>query len=75
MEKRICATIGNGAGRSRLMTRMVTMASLVERERRSRKRRPLGGRAFENRIRKGMRLQCDPTVIYGMERLESTMGR
>ena len=51
------------------VNRVVTLASLVERETPKREERPLVAGAFENRLHKGMRLQCDPTVIYGMERL------
>ena len=44
--------------------RVVTMASLVEREVRVTSERPLVAGVFENRIRAGMPLQTDPSVIY-----------
>src|SRR5208282_1255758 len=56
-------------GDHRDASQIVTLASLVERETPKPEERPLVAGAFENRLRKGMRLQCDPTVIYGMERL------
>jgi UPF0755 protein len=56
-----------GLEHDRPIASVVTLASLVERETPKPEERPLVAGAFENRLRKNIPLQCDPTVIYALQ--------
>jgi UPF0755 protein len=64
-----------GLEHGRPVASVVTLASLVERETPKREERPLVAGAFENRLRKNIPLQCDPTVIYAMQDAGQYNGR
>ncbi|MFO1463043.1 MAG: endolytic transglycosylase MltG [bacterium] len=57
------------------MSQVVTLASIIEKETAQAAERPLISSVFHNRLRIGMPLQTDPTVIYGLPDFDGNLRR
>lgn len=62
------ALIDKAEARGLTIRQLVTLASIVEKETGTPGERPLVAAVYVNRLTIGMGLQCDPTVIYALER-------
>jgi len=54
---------------------IVTLASIVEKETGASEERPVIAAVFHNRLRRGMRLETDPSVIFGIRDFDGNLRR
>jgi UPF0755 protein len=57
------------------MAEVVTLASIVEKETGLAEERPTIASVFLNRLKRGMRLASDPTVIYGLDGFDGNLRK
>ncbi|HOF04974.1 MAG TPA: endolytic transglycosylase MltG [Syntrophales bacterium] len=54
---------------------VVTLASMIGKETGFKEEKPLVAAVFHNRLKRGMKLQCDPTAVYGLENFDGKVRR
>ncbi|MEA3470424.1 MAG: endolytic transglycosylase MltG [Thermodesulfobacteriota bacterium] len=57
------------------MREVLTLASIIEKEGGSGEEKPLISAVFHNRLKRGMKLQSDPTVIYDIEDFDGNITK
>jgi UPF0755 protein len=57
------------------LRKVITLASIIEKEGGSKEEKPLISAVFHNRLRRGMKLQSDPTVIYDIEDFDGNITK
>lgn len=57
------------------MRKIITLASIIEKETGAPSERPLISAVFHNRLKKGIKLQSDPTVIYAIPSFDGNIKR
>jgi peptidoglycan lytic transglycosylase G len=66
--------VQRAAARGMSVRELMTLASLIEKETAKPGERPIVAAVYRNRLKIGMGMQCDPTVIYALERAGKYTG-
>ena len=68
-------SFGNVDDRALSRHQIFTLASIIEKESANNEEKPVIAGVFFNRLKKKMRLQSDPTVIYGIKNFDGNLKR